>query len=85
MQMTMSVVEPDMTGIWAAALLHCFIKKTKTKFLLLMDEMKLPATPDMFMEGKALSRNEILGQDLSRPGTLACSDSTSRIRKATMV
>lgn len=73
MQMTMSVVEPDMTGIGGGTF-ALFYQKDKDQFLALdgRDEAPSSATPDMFMEGgKALSRNEILGsRSVAVPGTL---------------
>ncbi|UQV23553.1 gamma-glutamyltransferase [Vibrio sp. J383] len=73
MQMTMSVVEPDMTGIGGGTF-ALFYQKDKDQFLALdgRDEAPSTATPDMFMEnGEALSRNEILGaRSVAVPGTL---------------
>lgn len=73
MQMTMSVVEPDMTGIGGGTF-ALFYQQDKDQFLALdgRDEAPSSATPDMFMEdGKALSRNEILGpRSVAVPGTL---------------
>ncbi|MCG9542444.1 gamma-glutamyltransferase [Vibrio sp. Isolate33] len=73
MQMTMSVVEPDMTGIGGGTF-ALFYQQDKDQFLALdgRDEAPSSATPDMFMEdGKALSRNEILGpRSIAVPGTL---------------
>ncbi|WP_372385128.1 gamma-glutamyltransferase [Vibrio sp. BS-M-Sm-2] len=73
MQMTMSVVEPDMTGIGGGTF-ALFYQHDKDQFLAIdgRDEAPSSATPDMFMEdGKALSRNEILGpRSVAVPGTL---------------
>ncbi|CAH6844351.1 Gamma-glutamyltranspeptidase [Vibrio chagasii] len=73
MQMTMSVVEPDMTGIGGGTF-ALFYQQDKDQFLALdgRDEAPSSATPDMFMEnGKPLSRNEILGpRSVAVPGTL---------------
>ncbi|MEZ8411624.1 gamma-glutamyltransferase [Vibrio splendidus] len=73
MQMTMSVVEPDMTGIGGGTF-ALFYQKDKDQFLALdgRDEAPSSATPNMFMEdGEALSRNEILGpRSVAVPGTL---------------
>ncbi|MFA0310169.1 gamma-glutamyltransferase [Vibrio splendidus] len=73
MQMTMSVVEPDMTGIGGGTF-ALFYQKDKDQFLALdgRDEAPSSATPNMFMEnGEALSRNEILGaRSVAIPGTL---------------
>ncbi|MFA0389430.1 gamma-glutamyltransferase [Vibrio splendidus] len=73
MQMTMSVVEPDMTGIGGGTF-ALFYQKDKDQFLALdgRDEAPSSATPDMFIEnGEALSRNEILGaRSVAVPGTL---------------
>ncbi|MFA0232693.1 gamma-glutamyltransferase family protein, partial [Vibrio sp. 10N.261.45.A7] len=73
MQMTMSVVEPDMTGIGGGTF-ALFYQKGKDQFLALdgRDEAPSSATPNMFMEdGEALSRNEILGpRSVAVPGTL---------------
>ncbi|MCF7493488.1 gamma-glutamyltransferase [Vibrio sp. L5-1] len=73
MQMTMSVVEPDMTGIGGGTF-ALFYQKDKDQFLALdgRDEAPSSATPNMFIaDGKALSRNEILGpRSVAIPGTL---------------
>ncbi|KAA8679730.1 gamma-glutamyltransferase [Vibrio gigantis] len=73
MQMTMSVVEPDMTGIGGGTF-ALFYQHDKDQFLALdgRDEAPSSATPGMFMEnGKPLSRNEILGpRSVAVPGTL---------------
>ncbi|MBY7730071.1 gamma-glutamyltransferase [Vibrio splendidus] len=73
MQMTMSVVEPDMTGIGGGTF-ALFYQHDKDQFLALdgRDEAPSSATPDMFMENdKPLSRNEILGpRSVAVPGTL---------------
>ncbi|MEZ9395908.1 gamma-glutamyltransferase [Vibrio splendidus] len=79
MQMTMSVVEPDMTGIGGGTF-ALFYQKDKDQFLALdgRDEAPSSATPNMFMEnGEALSRNEILGaRSVAIPGTLRLLNST---------
>ena len=71
--MTMSVVEPDMTGIGGGTF-ALFYQHDKDQFLALdgRDDAPSSATPDMFMEnGKPLSRNEILGpRSVAVPGTL---------------
>ncbi|WP_454440911.1 gamma-glutamyltransferase [Vibrio bathopelagicus] len=73
MQMTMSVVEPDMTGIGGGTF-ALFYQHDKDQFLALdgRDEAPSSATPDMFMKNdKPLSRNEILGpRSVAVPGTL---------------
>ncbi|MGI3038128.1 gamma-glutamyltransferase [Vibrio diabolicus] len=73
MQMVMSVVEPDMTGIGGGTF-ALFYQHDKQKFLALdgRDEAPSSAHPEMFIEnGKALSRDEILGpRSVAVPGTL---------------
>ncbi|OQQ02005.1 gamma-glutamyltransferase [Vibrio campbellii] len=73
MQMVMSVVEPDMTGIGGGTF-ALFYQHDKQKFLALdgRDEAPSSANPNMFMEnGEVLSRNEILGpRSVAVPGTL---------------
>lgn len=73
MQMVMSVVEPDMTGIGGGTF-ALFYQHGKQKFLALdgRDEAPSSAHPEMFIEnGKALSRDEILGtRSVAVPGTL---------------
>ncbi|MGI9916210.1 gamma-glutamyltransferase [Vibrio owensii] len=73
MQMVMSVVEPDMTGIGGGTF-ALFYQHDKQKFLALdgRDEAPSSANPEMFVEnGEVLSRNEILGpRSIAVPGTL---------------
>lgn len=73
MQMVMSVVEPDMTGIGGGTF-ALFYQHDKQKFFALdgRDEAPSSANPEMFVEnGKVLSRNEILGpRSIAVPGTL---------------
>ncbi|USD66152.1 gamma-glutamyltransferase [Vibrio sp. SCSIO 43136] len=73
MQMVMSVVEPDMTGIGGGTFALMYNNKTGD-FTALDGREEAPssATPDMFVEnGQAISRNEILGpRSVAIPGTL---------------
>ncbi|KIP77834.1 gamma-glutamyltranspeptidase [Vibrio harveyi] len=73
MQMVMSVVEPDMTGIGGGTF-ALFYQHDKQKFLALdgRDEAPSSANPEMFVEnGAVLNRNEILGpRSIAVPGTL---------------
>ncbi|CAH1543208.1 Gamma-glutamyltranspeptidase [Vibrio jasicida] len=73
MQMVMSVVEPDMTGIGGGTF-ALFYQHDKQQFLALdgRDEAPSSANPNMFVEnGEVLSRNDILGpRSIAVPGTL---------------
>lgn len=73
MQMAMSVVEPDMTGIGGGTF-ALFYQHDKQQFLALdgRDEAPSSANPNMFVEnGEVLSRNDILGpRSIAVPGTL---------------
>ncbi|YCO03310.1 gamma-glutamyltransferase [Vibrio sp. VNB-15] len=73
MQMAMSVVEPDMTGIGGGTF-ALFYQHDKQLFLALdgRDEAPSSANPNMFVEnGEVLSRNDILGpRSIAVPGTL---------------
>ncbi|GAL28564.1 gamma-glutamyltranspeptidase [Vibrio variabilis] len=63
MQMVMSVVEPDMTGIGGGTFALYYDNKANS-FTAYdgRDEAPSSATPDMFLDdnGKAISRNDIL-------------------------
>ncbi|WP_119008937.1 gamma-glutamyltransferase [Vibrio superstes] len=74
MQMVMSVVEPDMTGIGGGTF-ALYYEKASNSFIAYdgRDAAPSSATPDMFLDenGKAISRNEILGpRSVAIPGTL---------------
>ncbi|MCG9663762.1 gamma-glutamyltransferase [Vibrio mediterranei] len=74
MQMVMSVVEPDMTGIGGGTFALYYDNETKS-FTAYdgRDAAPASATPDMFLDdnGKAISRNDILGpRSVAIPGTL---------------
>ncbi|GEA51397.1 gamma-glutamyltranspeptidase [Vibrio inusitatus NBRC 102082] len=74
MQMVMSVVEPDMTGIGGGTF-ALYYNKAKDSFIAYdgRDTAPSSATPDMFLneDGKAIPRNDILGpRSVAIPGTL---------------
>ncbi|GEA62267.1 gamma-glutamyltransferase [Vibrio comitans] len=74
MQMVMSVVEPDMTGIGGGTF-ALYYDKTTNSFIAYdgRDTAPSSATPDMFLneDGKAIPRNDILGpRSVAIPGTL---------------
>ncbi|GAL36816.1 gamma-glutamyltranspeptidase [Vibrio maritimus] len=74
MQLVMSVVEPDMTGIGGGTFALYYDNKAKS-FTAYdgRDEAPSSATPDMFLDkdGKAISRDNILGpRSVAIPGTL---------------
>ncbi|WP_418642553.1 gamma-glutamyltransferase [Vibrio chaetopteri] len=74
MQLVMSVVEPDMTGIGGGTFALYYDNKAKS-FTAYdgRDEAPSSATPDMFLDkdGKAISRDDILGpRSVAVPGTL---------------
>ncbi|MDA9557131.1 gamma-glutamyltransferase [Vibrio sp.] len=74
MQMVMSVVEPDMTGLGGGTF-ALYYRKNDDKTLALdgRDQAPISATPNMFLndEGRAVARNEILGaKSVAIPGTL---------------
>lgn len=74
MQMVMTVVEPDMTGLGGGSFALYYDKEQQT-FTAYdgRDKAPMSATPDMFIgdNGKAISRNQILGpRSVAIPGTL---------------